>query len=99
MSHPPDGPYGYGDSEPTPWAAGIAVVVIVAALSSVGVYAFGSALAQVHPILSVLVNLTAVGGATPTAWKWRFAPVTRWVIAGLAIGVALAWVALLASAL
>ncbi|MFE3188923.1 DUF2537 domain-containing protein [Nocardia sp. NPDC059240] len=95
MSHPPDGPYGYGYSEPTPWGTGIATVVLVAALTTAGVYAFGAALAQVHPALSVVVNLIAVGGAAPTAWRWRFAPVTRWVIAGLGIGVVLAWLALL----
>ncbi|MEU6582030.1 MULTISPECIES: DUF2537 domain-containing protein [unclassified Nocardia] len=95
MSHPPDGPYGYGYSEPTPWASGIAVVVMVAALTAVGVYAFGAALAQIHPVLSVAVNLIAVGGAAPTAWRWRYAPVTRWVIAGLGAGVLLAWLGLL----
>ncbi|WP_405488721.1 DUF2537 domain-containing protein [Nocardia sp. NBC_00511] len=95
MSHPPDGPYGYGYSEPTPWASGVAVVTMVAALSAAGVYAFGAALAQIHPLVSVAVNLIAVGGAAPTAWRWRFAPVTRWVIAGLAVGVALAWIGLL----
>ncbi|MFE3052636.1 DUF2537 domain-containing protein [Nocardia sp. NPDC059239] len=95
MSHPPDGPYGYGYSEPTPWASGIAVVVMVAALTAVGVYAFGAALAQIHPVMSVAVNLIAVGGAAPTAWRWRYAPVTRWVIAGLGAGVLLAWLGLL----
>ncbi|MEV6774477.1 DUF2537 domain-containing protein [Nocardia sp. NPDC051030] len=98
MTHPPDGPYGYGYSEPTPWATGIALIVIVAALTAAGVYAFGAALAQIHPLLAVVVNLIAVGGATPTAWRWRYAPVTRWVIFGLAAGVLLGWVALLAGA-
>lgn len=95
MTHPPDGPYGYGISEPTPWAAGITAAALVAALTAVGVYAFGAALAQIHPLVSVAVNLIAVGGAAPTAWRWRFAPVTRWVIAGLSVGVLLAWAGLL----
>ncbi|MFE3024762.1 DUF2537 domain-containing protein, partial [Nocardia tengchongensis] len=54
MSHPPDGPYGYGYSEPTPWASGIAVVVLVTALTATGVYAFGAALAQIHWLLAVV---------------------------------------------
>lgn len=95
MSHPPDGPYGYGYSEPTPWAAGIAATALVAALTTVGVYAFGAALAQIHWTVAVIVNLIAVGGAAPTAWRWRYAPVTRWVIAGLGIGVLLGWLGLL----
>ncbi|MBF6133991.1 DUF2537 domain-containing protein [Nocardia otitidiscaviarum] len=68
---------------------------MVALLTACGVYAFGAALAQVHPLLSIAVNLVAVGGVLPTAWRWRFAPVTRWVIAGLGAGVLLGWIALL----
>ncbi|WP_067574043.1 DUF2537 domain-containing protein [Nocardia acidivorans] len=96
MSYPPDGPYGYGYSEPTPWASGIAVIAFVALLSGAGVYAFGEALARIHPLLSVAVNLIAVGGVAPTAWRWRFQPVTRWVLAGLGVGVLFGWIALLA---
>lgn len=96
MSYPPDGPYGYGYSEPTPWATGIPVTVLVALLTASGVYSFGAALAEIHPLLAVAVNLIAVGGVAPTAWRWRFQPVTRWVIAGLGVGVLLGWIALLA---
>ncbi|BDT84892.1 DUF2537 domain-containing protein [Nocardia cyriacigeorgica] len=81
--------------DPTPWAAGITVTVLVAALTTVAVYAFGAALAEVHPLLAVGVNVVAVGGVAPTAWRWRSAPVTRWVLAGGAIGVLLAWIGLL----
>ncbi|MGW5385836.1 DUF2537 domain-containing protein [Nocardia sp. NPDC003963] len=84
-------------AEPTPWAAGITVAALVAALTAVGVYAFGAALAQVHPLLSLAVNLVAVGGIAPTAWRWRTRPVTRWVLAGASAGVALAWIGLLFS--
>lgn len=92
---------GYGSypcppNEPTPWAAGITVAALVAALTAVGVYAFGAALAQVHPLASVAVNLIAVGGVAPTVWRWRRRPVTRWLLAGASIGVLLAWFGLLA---
>ncbi|MFQ6397870.1 DUF2537 domain-containing protein [Nocardia sp. KC 131] len=97
MNYLPNGAYRpyppYQD--PTPWAAGLTVAGMVALLTAVAVYSFGQALAQVHPILSVVVNLVAAGGATPTAWRWRFAPVTRWVLAGAAAGVLLGWLALL----
>ncbi|MFC9892625.1 DUF2537 domain-containing protein [Nocardia sp. NPDC127579] len=82
--------------DPTPWAAGITVSVLVALLTAAAVYSFGDALAQVHPLLSIVVNLVAAGGAAPTAWRWRGAPVTRWVVAGLTAGVLLAWIALFA---
>ena len=68
-------------------------------LSAVAVYSFGAALAQVHPLLAVAVNLVAAGGAAPTAWRWRFAPVTRWVVGGGAAGVLLGWAILLLGAL
>ncbi|MGK8487473.1 DUF2537 domain-containing protein [Nocardia asiatica] len=81
--------------DPTPWGAGLTVATMVALLAAVAVYSFGAALAEVHPLLAVAVNLVAVGGAAPTAWRWRFAPVTRWVIGGGAAGVLLGWIALL----
>ncbi|WP_227984478.1 DUF2537 domain-containing protein [Nocardia spumae] len=87
----PDGPTG----EPTPWAAGIAVSVFVAALTAAGVYSFGVALAHVHWTLAVAVNLVAAAGTAPTAWRWRHTPVTRWVLAGLGAGVLLGWLILL----
>lgn len=85
--------------EQTPWAAGIAVAAVVGALTAVAVFAFGAALGAVHPLLAVAVNLIAAGGATPTAWRWRHAPVTRWVLGGGAVGVVLGWLALIAAAL
>ncbi|WP_067647126.1 DUF2537 domain-containing protein [Nocardia harenae] len=85
--------------DPTPWAAGIAVAALVGALTAVAVFAFGAALGAVHPLLAVAVNLIAAGGAAPTAWRWRFAPVTRWVLGGGAAGVVIGWIALLGAAL
>lgn len=80
--------------DPTPWSAGIAVAALVAALTTVAVYAFGSALGEVHPLLAVVINGVAVGGAAPTAWRWRHTPVTRWVLFGCVSGVALGWIGL-----
>jgi hypothetical protein len=91
LTRPQDARY----TEPTPWAAGIVVAALVAALTTAGVYSFGMALAQVHWALAVAVNLIAVGGAAPTAWRWRRTPVTRWILAGIATGIALAWFGLL----
>ncbi|WP_280378676.1 DUF2537 domain-containing protein [Nocardia wallacei] len=86
------------DPEPTPWAPGLAVATLVALLTAAGVYSFGNALAQVHWLLAVAVNLVAVGGAVPTAWRWRNTPVTRWVLGGVGAGVLLGWIALLIAA-
>ena len=85
-------------TEPTPWAPGLAVSAFVAALTAAGVYSFGNALAHVHWLLAVAVNLIAVGGSAPTVWRWRRTPVTRWVLGGVAVGVVLGWLVLLISA-
>ncbi|WP_024800693.1 DUF2537 domain-containing protein [Nocardia sp. BMG51109] len=84
--------------EPTPWAAGLAVATLVAVLAAAAVYSFGAALAHVHWLLAVAVNLIAAGGAAPTAWRWRNTPVTRWVLGGVAAGVAVGWFVLLVAA-
>lgn len=68
---------------------------MVAALTATAVYAFGVALTVVHPAVAVVVNVVAVAGIAPSAWRWRCVPVIRWVLAGVAVGVAVAWMALL----
>ncbi|MEU2257530.1 DUF2537 domain-containing protein [Nocardia xishanensis] len=101
VDHPTNGAYRpYPPAQdPTPWAAGLTVTVMVALLATVAVYAFGIALAQVHPLLAVAVNLVAAGGAAPTAWRARFTPVTRWVLLGCGVGVVLGWLALVVEGL
>jgi hypothetical protein len=56
-------------------------------------------LTRVHPLLAVGLNLVAVGGLAPTVWGWRKLPVWRWFVLGSGVGVAGAWLALLAMAL
>ncbi|MFI9506108.1 DUF2537 domain-containing protein [Nocardia sp. NPDC052566] len=96
----PDGSYprSQPDRDPTPWGGGLLVAIMVALLAALAVYGFGSALAQVErfgTLLSIVVNLVAAGGAAPTLWRWRTTPVTRWVAAGIAVGVLLGWLVLL----
>ena len=56
-------------------------------------------LTRVHPLLAVGLNMVAVGGLAPTVWGWRKLPVWRWFVLGSGVGVAGAWLALLAMAL
>lgn len=86
-------------SEPTPWATGLLVGAFAAVFTLVGVVAFGSALATIHPLLAVGFNLVVVGGAAPTVWRWRHVAVWRWVVYGMAAGVISGWLALLFGAL
>ncbi|MBH0780548.1 DUF2537 domain-containing protein [Nocardia bovistercoris] len=85
--------------EPTPWAPGLTVSVIVGVLTAVAVYVFGIALTRVHPTLTIAVNLIAVSGIAPTLWRWRATPVLRWVIGGVVAGIATAWVVLVITGL
>jgi hypothetical protein len=53
----------------------------------------------VHPLLAVGLNVIAAGGLAPTLWGWRRRPVLRWLVLGGGVGVAAAWLTLVAMAL
>ncbi|MGN2641782.1 DUF2537 domain-containing protein [Nocardia takedensis] len=91
---------GYPDHRaPTPWAAGLTVLVVVAALTCVGVYAFGVAMARGHPLLAILINGIAAICLTPSVFSGSKKPVTRWVVGGAVTGVLLAWIGLVVTGL
>jgi mannose/fructose/N-acetylgalactosamine-specific phosphotransferase system component IIC len=80
----------------TPWATGLAVAGFVAAVIAIAIVVLSMGLNRVHPLLTVGLNVVAVGGLAPTVWEWRRTPVLRWFVLGSAVGVAGAWLALLA---
>ena len=82
-------------SGPTPWATGLLVSAFAAAVACVGVVAFGTALADIHPLLAIGFNLVAVGGAAPTVWRWRHVPVWRWAVYGAVVGIVFGWAAMI----
>jgi hypothetical protein len=47
-------------------------------------------------VLAIGLNLVAVGGLAPTVWEWRKRLVWRWFVYGAGVGVAGAWLAVLA---
>ena len=83
-------------SEETPWATGLTVAFFVAAVIGTAIVVLSIGLMRVHPLLAVGLNLVAVGGLAPTVWGWRRVPVWRWFVLGSAVGVAGAWMAVLA---
>ncbi|MEO8814437.1 MAG: DUF2537 domain-containing protein [Mycobacterium sp.] len=85
-----------GDS--TPWATGLAVAAFVAAVAGTAIAVLSLGLTRVHPMLAVGLNFVAVGGLAPTIWGWRRTPVLRWFLLGAGVGVAGAWLTLLALA-
>jgi hypothetical protein len=60
------------------------------------VVVLGLGLIRVHPLLAVGLNIVAAGGLAPTLWEWRRTPVVRWFVLGAGVGVAGAWLTLIA---
>jgi Protein of unknown function (DUF2537) len=83
----------------TPWGTGLTVAAFVAAVTAAAIVVLSLGVSRVHPLLAVGLNVIAVGGLAPTLWGWRGVSVLRWFVLGGGIGVALAWLALLAIAL
>jgi hypothetical protein len=78
---------------------GLTVAAFVAAVVGAAIVVLSMGLMRVHPMLAVGLNLVAVGGLTPTVWDWRKRLVWRWFVLGAAVGVACAWLAVLAIAI
>jgi hypothetical protein len=83
----------------TPWGTGLTVAAFAAAVTATAIVVLGVGLSRVHPLLTVGLNVVAVGGLAPTVWGWRKLPVWRWFVLGAGIGVAVGWLALVALAL
>ena len=75
------------------------VAGFVAATTAVAVAVLSLGLIRLHPMLAVGLNVVAAGGLAPTLWGWRHTPVLRWLVLGAGVGVAGAWLALVAMAL
>lgn len=83
----------------TPWAMGLTVAGFVAAVIAAAIVVLSLGLLRLHPLLAIGLNLVAVGGLAPTVWGWRNRPVWRWFVLGSGVGVAAAWLVVLAIAL
>lgn len=85
--------------EPTPWATGLTVSAMAAAVVVVALLSLSQDLAPNGAWLVVLANLLVAAGLTPSIWLARTTPIWRWLAYGTAAGIALAWAALLLSLL
>jgi hypothetical protein len=83
----------------TPWGTGLTVSAFVAAVTAAAIAVLSIGMTRVNPVVSIALNLVAVGGLAPTLWGWRRVPVRRWLVLGAAVGVAVGWTTLLALAL
>jgi hypothetical protein len=82
--------------ESVPWATGLTVTAFIAVVTAAAIVVLSLGLIRVHALLAVALNIVAAGGLAPTLWGWRRTPVLRWFVLGAAVGVAGAWVVLLA---
>ena len=78
-----------------PWGTGLAVAGFTAAVSAAAIVVLSLGMIRVHPLVSIGLNLVAVGGLAPTLWGWRRIPVRRWFVLGVAVGVAIGWISLI----
>ena len=83
----------------TPWGTGLTVSAFVAAVTAAAIVVLSIGMTRVNPVVSIALNLVAVGGLAPTLWGWRRVPVRRWFVLGAAVGVTVGWAALLVLAL
>ena len=83
----------------TPWGTGLAVAAFTAAVTGAALVLLSIGMTRVNPVVSVALNLVAVGGLAPTLWSWRRVPVRRWFVLGGAVGVAVGWITLVALAI
>lgn len=95
----PADPADYPDrvsDDSTPWGTGLTVAAFVAVVTAAGIIVLSLGMNRVNPVVSVGLNLVAVGGLAPTLWEWRRRPVRRWFVLGAAVGVAVGWLTMLA---
>ena len=85
--------------EPTPWATGLTVSVVSAAMVLVALVAFVPGLAELGSWVPAATLLLVTIGLTPSIWLVRRTPVWRWLGFGIVAGVLLCWGVLLLSLL
>ena len=93
------GSTGTQPGEPTPWATGLTVSVVAAAIIVIALLNLSQGLAPNGTGFVVLANLLVAAGLAPSIWLGRATPTWRWVAYGTAVGIVLTWIALLLSLL
>jgi hypothetical protein len=90
---------GMQPGEPTPWASGLTVSAVAAAIIVVALISVSQRLAPYGSGLVVVANLLVAAGLAPSIWLGRATPIWRWVAYGTAVGILVTWIALLLSLL
>lgn len=85
--------------EPTPWATGLTVSAVAAAIVGVALLSLSQGLASNGAGVVMLANALVAAGLTPSLWLARSTLIWRWVAYGAAAGIVATWLALLLSLL
>ncbi len=93
------GPAAGDAAEPTPWATGLTVSAVTAAIVVIMEVALAQALAETSRWLAALATVLVAAGLAPSIWLALGIPVWRWVGYGLAAGIGCGWFVLLLSLL
>ncbi|GAA1199017.1 DUF2537 domain-containing protein [Prauserella alba] len=81
---------------PVPWGTGLVVGAFFAAVMIVAMLALAGALASAtHGLVAIVAALVVSAGLAPSLWLGRRVPVVRWVVGGVAAGIALSWIGVL----
>jgi hypothetical protein len=80
--------------EPKPWLTGLTVSLSSLAITVVTVVTLAASLAETYSLLALAANVVVTAGLLPSLWLIHRQPIWRWVSYGVAIGLALAWLAL-----
>ncbi|SFB62178.1 Protein of unknown function [Amycolatopsis marina] len=87
---------GQPSEEPTPWGTGLLVAAFVAVVAVVAMLALATTLAtETAGWIAVAAALVVTLGLAPSLWLARKLPVLRWVVLGVAAGVATSWIGVL----
>ncbi|GAA1236806.1 hypothetical protein GCM10009676_21350 [Prauserella halophila] len=81
---------------PVPWGTGVLAGAFFAVVMVVAMLALAGALASAtHGLVAVAAALVVSAGLAPSLWLGRRVPVVRWIVGGVAAGIALAWIGVL----
>jgi uncharacterized protein DUF2537 len=80
--------------EPVPWLTGLTVTGFVFLLVLFAVLTLAVTLAVTNPLLAIGSNVVVTVGMLPSVWLVRHTPIWRWIGLGVALAIAVGWLAL-----
>lgn len=81
-------------TEPVPWLTGLTLSGASFVLVLLTMVTLAATLAETHALLALGSNVVVTAGLLPSLWLIHRLPIWRWVAYGVAVALALAWVAL-----